>query len=57
MYDKPDSQHSQLVMAVRKAETEIPGSSVSEVRAQSAVVGTDSQPKDASSAPPYEAMT
>ena len=28
MYDKPDSQYSQLVMAARKAETETPGSSV-----------------------------
>ena len=38
MYDKPDSQYSQLVMVVRKAETEILGSSVSEARAKSAVV-------------------
>ena len=41
LYDKPDSQYSQLVMASRKAETEIPRSSVSEVRAKSAVVGAD----------------
>ena len=41
MYDKPDSQYSQLVMASRKAENETPGSTVSEARAKSAVVGTD----------------
>ena len=29
LYDKPDSQYSQLVMASRKAETETCGSSVS----------------------------
>ena len=52
MYDKPESQHSQLVMAVRKAETETSGSSMSEARAKSAVVGTNtaSQVKVASSA-------
>ena len=38
MYDKPHSQYSQLVMAVRKAEMETPGSSVSEARAKSAMV-------------------
>ena len=59
MYDKPDSQYSQLVMALRKVETETPGSSVSEARAKSAVVGTDtaSQAKEASSEPSYEAFT
>ena len=41
LYDKPDSQYSQLVMASRKAETETPRSSVSEVRAKSTVVGAD----------------
>ena len=56
MYDKPDSQYSQLVMAVRKAETETPGSGVSEVRAKSAVVEIYSQSKMASSEPPYEAI-
>ena len=56
MYHKPDSQFSQLVMAVRKAETETPGSGVSEVRAKSAVVEIDSQSKRASSEPPYEAI-
>ena len=34
LYDKPDSQYSQLVMASRKAETESLRSSVSEVRAK-----------------------
>ena len=43
MYDKPDSQYSQLVMAVRKAETETLGSG--EVRDKSAVVELDSQSK------------
>ena len=41
MYNRPDSQYSQLVMALRKAETETLGSSVSEARAKSAVVGMD----------------
>ena len=57
MYDKPDSQYSQLVMAARKAKTETPRSSVSEVRAKSAVVEIKSQSKTASSKPPYEAVT
>ena len=56
MYDKPDSQYSQLVMVVRKAETETPGS-VPEVKAKSAVAETDSQPRVASSDLPYEAIT
>ena len=45
-------------MASRKAETETLGSSVSEVRAKSIVVGadTDSLPKGASSEPSYEAI-
>ena len=43
MYNKPDLQYSQLVIAARKAETETPGSGVSEVRAKSAVVEIDSQ--------------
>ena len=45
-------------MALRKAETETLGSSVSEVRAKSTVVGTDtdSQVKGASSEPSYEAI-
>ena len=44
MYDKSDSQYSQLsIMAARKAETEAPGSDVSEARAKSAIVGTASQ--------------
>ena len=59
LYDKPDSQYSQLVMASRKAETETLRSSVSEVRAKSTVVGadTDSQVKGASSEPSHEAIT
>ena len=58
LYDKPNSQYSQLVMASRKAETETLESSVSEVRAKSAVVGadTDSPAKVASFEPSYEAI-
>ena len=58
LYNKPDSQYSQLVMASRKAETETLRSSVSEVRAKSAVVGadTDSPEKGASSEPSYEVI-
>ena len=46
-------------MALRKAETETLGSSVSEIRAKSIVVGTDtdSQVKGASSEPSYEVIT
>ena len=40
LYDKPDSQYSQLVMASRKAEMETLRSSMSEGRAKSAIVGT-----------------
>ena len=57
MYDKPDLQYSQLVMAARKAETETPGSGVSDVRDKSDVVEMDLQSKVASSEPPYEAIT
>ena len=59
MYDKPDCQYSQLVMTLRKAETETLGSSVPEARAKSAVMGTDtaSQAKGANSEPSYEALT
>ena len=56
MNDKPDSQHSQLVMAARKAKIETPWSGVSEVRAKSAVAKIESQSKAASSEPPYEAI-
>ena len=41
LYDKPDSQYSQLVMASGKVKSETLGSSVSEARAKSAVVGAD----------------
>ena len=57
MYDKPNSQYSQLVMDARKAKTETPGSNVSEASAKSAVVETDSQAKVAKSDPFYEAIT
>ena len=56
MYDKPDSQYSQLVMAVRKAETETPGSGVSKSEPNQLVVELDLQSKMASSDPPYEAI-
>ena len=57
MYDTPDLQYSQLVMVARKAETETPGSDVSEARAKSAVVGISSKSKAASSDLSYEAIT
>ena len=50
-YDNPDSQYSKLVMAARKAETETPGSGVSEARVTSAVVKIESQSKASSSEP------
>ena len=56
MYNKPNCQYSRLVMAARKAETETPGSGVSEVRAKSAVVELDTQSKANSSEPPCEAI-
>ena len=40
-------------MPARKAETETPGSNVSEARAKSAIVGTDLQAKVVSSDPPF----
>ena len=57
MYDKPDSQYNQLVMALSKAETETLGSRVSEARAKSTVVGMNTalQVKGANSEPSYEA--
>ena len=59
LYDKPDSQYSQLVIASRKGETETLRSSVSEVRAKSAVerADTDLAETKASSQPSYEAIT
>ena len=59
LYDKPDSQYSQLVMASRKAEMETLGSGVSEGRAKSAIVGTntDLAESKASSEPSYKAIT
>ena len=59
LYDKPDSQYSQLVVASRKVETETLGSSVSEVRAKSAVVGADTDLAEtkANSEPSYEGIT
>ena len=57
MYNNPNSQYSQLVMAARKAETETPGSGMSEARAKSAVVGVHSQAKMVNSDPSYEAVT
>ena len=59
LFNKPDSQYSQLVMASRKPETETPGNSVFGGRAKSAVVraDTDSVEKKASSEPSYEVIT
>ena len=44
-------------MVARKAETETPGSGVSEARAKSTVVEIDSKSKGASSDPSYEVIT
>ena len=59
LYDKPDSQYSQLVMASRKAKMETLRSSVSEGRAKSTIVGTDTDLAEAktNSEPSYEAIT
>ena len=57
MYENPNSQYSQLVMVVRKVETETPGSSVPEGRATSDVVDIDSKAKEVSSDTPYEVIT
>ena len=59
LYDKPDSQYSQLVMASRKAEMETLGSGVSKGRAKSSIVGsnTDLAKSKASSEPSYKAIT
>ena len=56
MYDKPDSQCSKLVVAVRKAKKKTPGVGMSEARAKSAVVKLETQPKAASSEPSYETI-
>ena len=58
LYDKPDSQYSQLVMTLRKAKTETIRTSVFEVRAKSAIVraDADSQAKGVNSKPSYEAI-
>ena len=59
LYDKSDSQYSQLVMASRKAETETFRSSVSEVRAKSMVIGADTDLAEAKASfePSYESIT
>ena len=59
LYDIPDSQYSQLVMASRKGEMETLGSSLSKGRAKSVIVGinTDLAEAKASSEPSYEAIT
>ena len=59
LYDKPDSQYSQSVMALRKAETETLRSCVSEARGKSTVVGAEAEllVNGASPEPSYEAIT
>ena len=57
MYDTPDSQYSQFVMAARKAKMETPGGVVPEARVKSAVVKLEAQPKVASFDQSYEAIT
>ena len=59
LYDKTDSQYSQLVMASKKAEMETLRIGVSKGRAKSAIVATntDLAKTKASSEPPYKAIT
>ena len=59
LYNKPDFQYSQVVMASGKSQTETLGSSVSKARAKSAVVGADTDLAEAkvSSEPSFEAIT
>ena len=57
MYNKPDFQYSKLVMAARKAETETQADGVSDVRAKSAILKLETQPKAASFEPLYKAIT
>ena len=59
LYDKPDSQYSQLVMASQKAEMETLRSSVFKGRVKSAIVGTNTGLAEtkARSEPSYKAIT
>ena len=57
LYNTPNLQYSQLVMAARKAETETPGSDVSEARTKSAVVEIDSKSEGTSFDPSFEVIT
>ena len=57
LYDTPNLQYSQLVMAARKAKTETSGGDVSEARAKSAVVQIDSKSEGTSFDPSYEVIT
>ena len=59
LYDKPESQYSQLVMASRKAKTETLGGSVSECRVKSTKVGTNTDLAEVktSSELSYQAIT
>ena len=57
LYYTPNLQYSQFVMAARKAETETPGSDVSEARAKSAVVEIDSKSEGTGFDPFFEAIT
>ena len=59
LYDKPDSQYSQLVMASRKAEIETLRRSMSYIRAKSMVIGADMDLAEAKARadPSYESIT
>ena len=57
LYDTPNLQYSQLVMAAKKAKTEAPGCDMSEARAKSAVVEIDSKSEGTSLDPSYEVIT
>ena len=56
LYGTPNLQYSQLVMATRKAKTETSGGDVSEAKAKSAVVETDSKSEGTRFDPSYEAI-
>ena len=57
LYDTPNLQYSQLVMASREAKTETSGGDVPEARTKSAIVEIDSKSKWTSFDPSYEEIT
>ena len=57
LYDKPDSQYNQLVMASRKAEMETLGIGVSKGRANSTIAGTNTDLAKSKAISTYKAIT